>query len=481
VWWSRDGSRLFFISRSRGDRDARLYALDPATGVTTLLVEERSDTQVQSSPTYPARPNAHGLASGETIWWSERSGWGHLYLYDPDGSVRALTGGDWIVRDLVAVDEQARIALFSAGGRERGLDPYVRQLYRVSLDGGAVERLTDDELDHEATASPSGRFLVDVASWVSVPDSSRVLDASGDTVLELERADVRLLYDAGWQPPERFTVKAADGETDLYGLLYRPHGFHASQRYALVEDIYPGPQINAAGIRFCDSRSGHAASMAALGFAVVVVDGRGTPFRSKAFQEHCRGPRDAEWLEDHVAALRQLAERHPWLDVDHVGIYGHSGGGRASAHAILRHGEVYKVAVSLCGNHDDAVYYPGWSEKYHGFVEETDYRAHANPTYAANLTGKLLLIHGELDNNVNPYLTLRLADALMAANKDFDLLIVPNADHSMLVHQSYWLRRRWDYFVRWLQGVQPPAYELADIPVTREALLERLPALGVAR
>jgi dipeptidyl aminopeptidase/acylaminoacyl peptidase len=470
LWWDDDGSAVHFVDFGRADRVARLRQLDPGTGETTVLIEETSATHVQVNPAWLRRPNARVLSSGEIVWWSERSGWGHLYLYGRDGSARALTQGDWVVRDLLHVDGERRTAVFTASGREVGLDPYVRQLYRVPLDGGDVEQLSDDELDHDVVASPSGRFLVDRASYVDRPERSRVLDADGTVVLELGHADASALRAAGWEAPERFTVKAADGETDLWGLLFRPHGLDPAWRYPVLDDIYPGPQVGAAGIRFCTGAPRHAASMAALGFAVVVLDARGTPLRGKAFQDHCRGERDADWLDDHAAAIAQLGDRYPWLDTGRVGIYGHSGGGRASTAALLRRPDVFHVAVSVAGNHDDRLNHPVWSEKYHGPVDEADYEAHANATYASQLEGKLFLIHGELDDNVHPPMTLRLVDALIAANKDFDLLLVPNADHAMLIGQSYWIRRRWDFVVRHLLHVEPPSYRIADIPVDREQL-----------
>jgi dipeptidyl aminopeptidase/acylaminoacyl peptidase len=476
VWWNRDGRRIYFVCGDRGDLTLRLHEIDPDNGATRLFVEERGgDLQLQAAPRGLGRPIAHVLATGETIWWSERSGWGHLYLYAADGRVRALTGGEWLVRDLVAVNEEERLAVFSGAGREEGLDPYVRQLYRVGLDDGDIERLSTDCFDHEAIGTRSGRYLVDVTSWVDTPEASCVRDSSGTVVVELEHSDASLLYETGWTPPERFRVKAADGVTDLYGNLYAPHSFDPASLCPVLDDIYPGPQINAASVRFLErTTAAHASSMAALGFAVVVIDGRGTPLRSKAFQEHCRGSRDSDYLDDHISAIRQLAATRPWLDIDRVGIYGHSGGGRASTSALLRRPEFFKVAVSTSGNHDDLIYHPGWGEKYIGPVDVADYRDHANATYAEQLQGKLLLIHGELDNNVSPYLTLRLVDALMAANKEFDLLIIPNGDHALLARQEYWLRRRWDYFVRHLHGEEPPVYRIAEIPVTLETLAELL-------
>jgi dipeptidyl aminopeptidase/acylaminoacyl peptidase len=318
--------------------------------------------------------------------------------------------------------------------------------------------------------------VLDVTSGVDTPEASALLDTTGRVVLELERGDAEALYATGWEPPQRFSVKAADGVTALYGNLFKPHGLDPGRKYAVLDDIYPGPQIGAASVRFLmpGSPAENAHSMAALGFAVVVVDGRGTPLRSKAFQEHCRGEHDSDWVEDHAAAIRQLGETHPWLDVDRVGIYGFSGGGRASARCLFLRPDVFKVAVSAAGNHDDFVYHPTWGEKYHGSPDDTDFVAHSNPPYADRLQGKLLLIHGELDNNVTPYLTMRLVDALMKANKDFDLLLVPNADHLAMPHRAYWLRRRFDYFVQHLMGETPPPYRIEDVPFDAASITERL-------
>lgn len=464
VWWDHAGDHICFISSERGDRLVRLSRIDPATGQVRILVEETGEGCVQTRPDYPGRPNVHVLASGETIWWSERTGSGHLYLYGGDGAVRSLTAGEWLVRDLIGVDEVARFAIFSASGREGDIDPYVRQIYRVELDDAKIERLTSDRLDHEVIASPRCRYLVDTASWIDVPPTSAVLDTNGAAAVALEQADADFLYEAGWVPPQRFRVRTADGKTDLYGLLYRPPEFDEKKRYPVLDDIYPGPQANRAGIRFGEPSTRMAASMAALGFAVVVIDARGTPLRDRAFQDHCRGVASADYLEDHVHAIRQLAIAHPWLNADCVGIYGASGGGRAAAQAILRHPTFFKVAVSVSGNHDDRLYHAFWGEKYIGSPDAVDYATHANTTYAEQLAGKLMLIHGEMDDNVGAFHTLRLVDALMAANKDFDLLIVPNAGHQLQRNHAYSIRRTWDYFVRHLLNREPPPYRIEDIP-----------------
>jgi dipeptidyl-peptidase 4 len=479
LWWSSDSKCVFFLDADRGDRKLRLRALNSATGETEILIEEQSETQVQIHPLWLSGVNVRVLSSGEIIWWSERSGYGHLYVYEPGRDPRSLTAGEWLVRDLVSVDEDERVALFTASGRESELDPYIRQVYRVPIDGGPIERLTDDTLDHSVIGSPSGKWMIDTTSWIDTPDKSVLRHSSGAPEIALAQANAELLYAAGWRPPERISVKAADGVTDLYGLLYRPGNFDPDSKYAVLEDIYPGPQRCAASVRFCDPRlSPHAAAMAALGFAVVVLDARGTPMRSKAFHEHCRAERHTDYLDDHVSGLRQLAAVYSWIDLERLGIYGHSGGGRSAVRAMLRYPEAYKVAVALAGNHDDLLNHPVWSEKYIGFPDEVDYAEHSNPPHVDRLRGKLLLIHGELDDNVHPPMTLRLVKALVEADKNFDLLIVPDADHAMLVHQPYWIRRRWDYFVEHLLKEKPPAYRIAAFPVTREMVGETLESDG---
>ncbi|WP_031470285.1 S9 family peptidase [Sciscionella sediminilitoris] len=478
IWWNEAGTRIRWLAGDRTERTARLYECEPETGAVTELLEESSDTTVQYGPDFLGR-TVHVLASGEVLWWSERSGWGHLYLYRTDGTVGAVTSGDWLVRAIVGVDEQRRQVVFTASGREPGTDVYLQELYSVSLDGGEITALTADGLDHDTHPSSSGRFFVDVMSRFDTPAVSVLRDASGAVVLELETADASALYAAGFTPAERVVVKAADGVTDIYCALYKPFGFDPDEKYPVLDEIYPGPQASSAPLRF--PLSGGVTTVAqsgtvfaALGFAVVAIDGRGTPLRHKAFQDHARLAGDGQYIDDHVAAIRQLAETRPWLDLDRVGIFGHSGGGYASARAILQEPGFYRVAVSSAGDHDDRIYHAMWGEKYYGPADEFDFEAHANVSLAGNLEGKLLLIHGEMDDNVTPHLTMRLADALMAANKDFDLLIVPNADHSMLVHAAYWMRRRWDYFVRHLMGATPPDYRIADIPLDPERLGELL-------
>jgi dipeptidyl-peptidase 4 len=466
AWWTGDSRRVRWVSGSRGSRSVQLRELDAGTGEVVLLAQESGPARVQLAAAVDGSPNVRVLGSGEVLWWSERSGWGHVHVLTGDGD-RQLTHGPWLVRELLTVDEERRTLLLTASGREPELDPYVRQLYAVHLDTGEVQRLTGDALDHEVTAGPGGSWLVDVASWVDVPARSTLRGSDGRVLLELGEADADDLRAAGWRPPERFRVTAADGVTDLYGLLHVPADLDPDGSYPVLDDVYPGPQSVAASIRFPGAQrpthSSWAAAHAALGFVVVVVDGRGTPLRSRAFQDATRGDGALAGLEDHVAALRQLAATRPWMDLDRVGIYGQSGGGSAAARAVLRFPDVYRVAVAASGNHDDRWYHAGWGESYYGGLEEFDYVGAANATHAAQLQGRLLLVHGEMDDNVPLHHTLRLVDALVRAGKDVDLLVLPDDDHLLLRHHAYWIRRRWDYFVTHLRGEAPPGFTIPDV------------------
>lgn len=373
------------------------------------------------------------------------------------------------MRSLLWVDENARQVYFVANGLVDG-DPYLRQICRIGLDGNGLTRLTDDELDHDAVSPPEGGYLVDRASSPSMPPRSTVLDGDGAVLVDLETPDTEALQALGWQPPERFRATAADGKTPIYGLLWRPHGFDPEHVYPIVEHTYPGPQIYRAGPMFDPPHQGEPEAYAALGFAVVAIDGRGTAGRSKAFHDHSYGDLgNAGALDDHIAAIRELGHRYPWLDTTRVGITGQSAGAFAAARAVLMYPEFYSVAVATSGNHDNNVNLAMWAEHYHGDLSAEGRAAISNATLAANLTGKLLLIHGELDDNAHPYMTMRLADALVKADKDFDLIMIPGAEHALIGAQHYFMRRTWDYFVRHLHGSEPPAYRLAPLP---------LPSLG---
>lgn len=468
IWWSADGESIYWISTDRGDHNGTLQLINPSNGELKVLLEESNDTNIHFHHPQNGRI-ARTLSTGEIVWWSERTGWGHLYLYGTDGSVKTLTSGDWTVRNMVTVDEVNRRVVFTGSGREAGKDLYLQDVYSVALDGSDLTRLTDDELDHECSVAPSGTLFVDCMSNVDTPAIAVVRDLDGEVVMELETADASKLYEAGYTPGERVVVKAADGVTDIYCTLFKPQDFDETKTYPVVEEIYPGPQINYAPTRFPQAGGTTtgglwAATFAALGFVHVTVDGRGHTNRSKAFRDHARNNTDVDFVADHVAAIKQLAETRPWMDIDRgVGIYGHSHGGWGSARSMLVAPDFYKVCVSSAGDHDDRVNHLWWGEKYYGLADEFDFEHHSNQAHVENLTdGKLFLVHGEMDDNAVPHGTMLLVKALIEANKDFDLLIIPNADHSMMVNRAYFVSRRWDYFVRHLMGETPPTYRLEE-------------------
>ena len=467
AWWSgKAGEAVHFLHQSRDARTLELRRLDPASGATTTLISETGEIRVDPAPLLGDPPMVRVLESGEMLWWSQRDGWGHLYLYSADGQqVSQITMGQWLVRSVLWVDEDHRQVWFLAGGLLEH-DPYVRPMCRSNLDGSGFTRITDDHLDHEAVSPPEGGYLVDRASTSNQPARSVVLDGDGEVMVELESPGTVGLEALGWSPPERFRATAADGKTPIYGLLWRPHGFDPQRRYPVIEHIYPGPQNFRAGPSFNEMHHGEPEAYAALGFAAVAIDGRGTAGRSKAFHDHSYGDLgNAGALDDHIAAIRELGQRYPWLDTERVGITGQSAGGFAAARAVLRYPEFYKVAVAVSGNHDNGVNLTMWAEHYHGDVSEEGKRAISNVPLADNLQGKLLLIHGELDDNAHTHQTMRLVDALIKADKDFDMVIIPGTEHALIGRMHYFFRRTWDFFVRHLHGTEPPGYRLAPLPM----------------
>lgn len=466
AWWTDDSDAVFYLHQSRDARTLELRRLDPNSGAVTTVISETGETRVDPAPQLGEPPMVKVLKTGEVLWWSQRDGWGHLYLYSADSQqITQVTAGQWLVRQVLWIDEDRRQLHFVAGGLVEH-DPYVRQICRIGLDGTGFTRLTDDEFDHDATSPPEGGYLVDRASTSSRPPRSVVLDGSGQVVVELEAPGTGALEALGWTPPERFRATAADGKTPIYGLLWRPHGFDPQKRYPIIEHTYPGPQIYRAGPSFDVPHQGEPEAYAALGFAVVAIDGRGTAGRSKAFHDHSYGDLgNAGALDDHIAAIRELGHRYSWLDTARIGITGQSAGGFAAARAVLMYPDFYRVAVAVSGNHDNAVNLAMWAEHYHGDLSEEGKRAISNPALAVNLKGKLLLIHGELDDNAHLYQTMRLVDALIKEDKDFDMVVIPGAEHALIGRQHYFLRRTWNYFVRHLHGTEPPAYRLAPLPL----------------
>ena len=363
--------RVAFVSTARDHRREQLRVADAATGAIRDVIEEKAETFYESGN---GAVNWRYLpASNEVIWFSERDNWGHLYLHDlkTGREKNAITSGNGNVTQLLRVDEKNRQLYFVAVGREQGRDPYFRHLYRVSMDGKNLQLLTPEDADHDVAVSPSGRFFVDTYSKPDVPPVSQVRDADGKLVLALEKADVSRLVAAGWKPPVPITVKARDGVTDLYGLMYKPTNFDAGEeipdrqphlsRAADRQRRRPHVQLRRAAI---------AQALAELGFVVVEIDGMGTPWRSKKFHEAYYGNMGDNTLPDQVAAMKELASRYPWIDIDRAGIYGHSGGGYATADAMFRYPDFFKVGISEAGNHDNRVYEDDWAEKWQGLLEK---------------------------------------------------------------------------------------------------------------
>ncbi|HKC80107.1 MAG TPA: DPP IV N-terminal domain-containing protein, partial [Gemmatimonadaceae bacterium] len=469
VQWYPDGSQLAFVSTSRDHKHEVLRVANAATGKIRDVLREDVATQFESGNVLV---NWRVLpASNEVIWFSERDDWGQLYLYDlATGRLKSkITSGEGNVDQLLRVDEKGRTLYFVGNARERGRDPYFRHFYKIRMDGTGLTLLTPDDADHEITLPASAQYFIDTYSRPEVPQVSVVRDLNGKLLVTLETADITGLRATGWKPPMPITVKARDGKTDLYGLLYAPTNLDRTKKYPIVNHIYPGPQTGSVGGRGFSPARGDAQALAELGFVVVEIDGMGTPWRSKSFHDAYYGRMGDNTLPDQVAGMKELARRFSWIDIDRAGIYGHSGGGFAAADAMFRYPDFFKVGISEAGNHDNRVYEDDWGERYQGLLVHgpdgsDNYAPEANQLLAQNLKGKLLLAHGTLDDNVPPNNTLLVVDALIKANKDFDLIMLPNRRHGF-GNEAYMVRRRWDYFVKYLLGAEPPKeYQLGRPP-----------------
>lgn len=474
VQWSPDSKEVAFLSTSRDHKREDLRIADAASGKVRDVLAERAETFFESGQ---GRVNWRYLQrSNEVLWFSKKDDWGHLYLHDAANGLQKnrITTGEGNVTQVVRVDEDARVIYFQGVGKENGQDPYFRNLYRINFDGKGETLLTPDDGDHTVDLSPSGKFFVDAYSQPDVPPVVVLRDANGETVLELERGDISRLVASGWKPPMPFTVKGRDGKTDLYGLMYRPTSFDPSRKYPIINHIYPGPQTGSVGGRSFSASRGDTQAIAELGFIVVQIDGMGTPWRSRTFHEAYYGDMGDNTLPDQVAGMKDLASRYPWIDLERAGIYGHSGGGFASAGAMFRYPDFFKVGVSQAGNHDNRVYEDDWGEKWQGLLVRkpdgtTNYDDQANQNHAKNLKGKLLIAHGTMDLNVPYYSTLLVVDELIRHNKDFDLILFPNRGHGF-GNEPYMVRRRWDYFVTHLLGAEPPAnYTIRGTPAAPPA------------
>ncbi len=455
VEWSADGTQLAFVSTSRDHKDEKFRIADVATGSVREVFEEKVATQFESGRS--AIDWRFLAGSNEIIWYSERDNWGQLYLYDAaTGKLKnQITKGEWVVSRLYKVDEKKRILYFTVAGREPE-NPYYNQLYRVNFDGSHLEALTPEAGNHTISFSPSEDYFIDTYSKPDVAPVSVLRNLQGKVVVALEKTDVSRLAGTGWKPPVPFVVKAHDGTTDIYGLLFTPEKLDPNRKYPIIDYIYPGPQGGSVGSWSFAASRGDNQALAELGFIVVEIEGTSNPYRSKRYHDMNYGNMAENTLPDQVAGIRQLSQRYSYIDTSRVGIWGHSGGGFATAGAMFRYPDFFKVGISESGNHDNRNYEDDWGERYDGLVTASDYDAQANQNLAKNLKGKLMLAHGLMDDNVPPSNTLLVIDALEKANKDYDLIVFPNSPHGYGPFAPYMMRRRWDYFVRNLAGMTPP-------------------------
>ena len=466
VQWSDDGTHLAFVSTSRDHKQEWMRIADASTGEVRDVMGETTAKFYESGND---KVNWKYLSkTNELLWFSEKDNWGQMYLYDiATGKLKnQITHGEGNVTQVLHVDEKARTIYFLGVGKERGRDPYFRHYYSIKFDGKEMKLLTPEDADHAVTQSPDGRYFVDVYSTVTQPETTVVRDDTGKVVVDVAKQDITKLMAAGWVPPVPITVKGRDGKTEVYGFMFKPTSFDASKKYPIVNHVYPGPQTGSCGGRGFAAAHGDMQSLAELGFVVVCIDGMGTPWRSKAFHEAYYGNLGDNTLPDQVSGMKDLAAKYPWIDLDKVGIYGHSGGGNATGAAMFHYPDFFKVGIAESGNHDQRDYEDDWAEKWAGLeVKNADgtsnYDSQANQNFVKNLKGKLLLAHGSMDNNVPLNNTLLVVEALIKANKDFDLLIIPNVAHGYGEATQYMTRRRWDYFVKNLAGdIPPPEYEM---------------------
>lgn len=457
--WFDDGKGLYARVFDRGYKAVNVYEIDAETGKTRIVAIDENATCVGTEVSrYKVLPKL-----GKVLLTSEKDGWNHLYLYDWKTAQldNRVTRGEFVVLDIAHVDEEKGVVYFTSVGREEGEDPYLVHLYRIHLDGSDCRNLTPESAYHNVSLAPDKSCFVDNFSRADLPTKSVLRNLEdGAVVMDLEQAGIQDVLDKGWNYPEPFCVKAADGVTDIYGLIWRPSGFDPSKKYPVIDQCYTGPHGITTPKTFPRALMSSANSLAELGFILITVDGRGTALRSKAFHDFSYRNLGGG-CEDHIPAFQQLAEKYPYMDIDRVGIYGHSAGGYDTARALLQWPDFYKVGVASAGNHDHRMAKAWWPEQYMGYPVGEFYDEQSNITNAGNLKGKLLLVHGAMDDNVNPASTIRFADALIKNNKDFDLVIIPPSRHGFRGEYSdYFTRKRWDYFVKHLHGVEPPAYKI---------------------
>ncbi len=466
LWLAQTPDKLYFSRTSRDLKRIDICMADTKSGEVKVLIEERLNTYVETR-------NLGLVNNGrELIHWSERDGWAHFYLYDGEGKLKnQITSGPFHCENIEAIDEKNRVLYFSANGREPGEDPYYLHLYRVNFDGTGLRLLNAGNFDHAATMNDAAQFVVNNFSRVNTTPRSVLLDNQGQPLIDLETADLSQLFAAGYRFPEPFKVKAADGITDLYGVMYKPFDFDSTRLYPIIEYVYPGPQTESVFKSFTANMD-RTDRQAQLGFIVITVGNLGGhPARSKWYHNYGYGNLRDYGLADKKAAVEQLAARHAFIDIDKVGIFGHSGGGFMSTAAMLVYPDFFKVAVSSAGNHENNIYNRWWSEKHHGVKEITDdkgnvsfeYNIDKNSELAKNLKGKLLICTGDIDNNVHPANTIRMANALIKANKRFDFFIFPGQRHGFGDMNEYFFWLRSDYFSKHLLGDERDSTDILEM------------------
>ena len=502
VWWGAGSEVVYFVDVERGEKVAHVAAVDVHSGEVRQLFSERSDTYVELGSNVYGPASIRPLPkSNQLIWYSERTGWAHLYLYDlaTGKLIRPLTSGNWLVRDILGVDESRREVYVAIAGRTLRKNPYYREVAKVNLDTGAMKVLSSSDEDHNVIVgggignteasleilagadpnslvgfAPSGNYFVETVSTASIPAKTALRDREGKLIAMVEAGD-SLRMPRFWRWPETVSLTAADGKTEIDGLVFKPSDYDPSRKYPVIDYIYGGPQVAYVPKSFAQGAYLDAASLAELGFVTVMIDGRGTAQRSRAFHTASYGKIEtASNLDDHIAGIRQLSALNPAIDASRVGIIGFSAGGYMAARAILCYPDFFEVAIAASGNHDQRLFWSTWGERYEGYPAGDNYQQQANLTYAANLKGNLLLVHGLLDSGVHPAQVFQLEQALIDNNKDFDLLLFPRSRHDM---PGYGTRRTWDYFVTHLAGGSAPHEFSLKSDLDYE--LEHVAAMGI--
>ncbi len=453
--WQGTNEKFYLNRTSRDLKRIDIAVVDVTSDTAITVIEERMNTYVET--------RRIGLVNGgkELIQWSERDGWAHFYLYDGNGKLKnQITSGPFHCEEIESIDEKNRVLYFTANGREPNEDPYYLHLYRINFDGSGLKLLTTADHDNNASMDDNSRYFVNTFSRVNTIPVSVLQDNNGKTIMQLEKTDMSGLFEAGYKFPTPFKVKAADGITDLYGVMYKPFDFDSTRKYPIIEYVYPGPQTEAVNKAFGRGMD-RIDRLAQLGFVVITVGNRGGhPSRSKWYHNYGYNNLRDYGLADKKAAIEQLSYRFKYIDADKVGIHGHSGGGFMSTAAMLVYPDFFKVAVSSAGNHENNIYNRWWSEKHHGVKEQVSdkgdtsfvYSIERNPELAKNLKGRLMLSHGDIDNNVHPANTLRMANALIKANKRFELVVLPGQRHGFGTMTEYFFWKMCDYFCRYLLG-----------------------------